>query len=189
VQVPDFRFLGELRGRFALFESEDGLVLFYPRAARERILYERWLGTAARAAESQGLLVPQVFEPGPREANLLLDHRDLFQKAGFELGDFGSGSIRLDSVPAFLSDEAPDRLLVETLADLEDGGRGTARFALEKLAAALARRAAVREAPQPGEACRLLEQLFQCELPYCAADGRPVLTEFSMSELERRFAK
>jgi DNA mismatch repair protein MutL len=35
---------------------------------------------------------------------------------------------------------------------------------------------------------RLLEILFRCDLPYCAPDGRPTLTEFSMRELERRFS-
>jgi DNA mismatch repair protein MutL len=56
------------------------------------------------------------------------------------------------------------------------------------LARHLARRAALAEAHRPQEAMKLLEVLFLCELPYCAPDGRPTLSEFSLRELERRFA-
>jgi len=41
--------------------------------------------------------------------------------------------------------------------------------------------------PKLSETRDLLANLFACELPYCAADGRPTLTEFGMRELERRF--
>ncbi len=220
--APRFRMIGELLGRYALMESEDGLVMLDPRAARERILYERWLaggaGGGATQAEpragpvrvhpgpararflskgwlaggeggvaTQALLVPVLLEPGPREADLLLRHRDLFQEAGFEIEDFGGGSVRVGSMPSFLHDEDPGGLLMEVVDELAEGGGASARFALEKLAAVLARRTARREAPRPAEAARLLDQLFACDLPYCAADGRPTLSEFSLSELEKRF--
>ena len=61
------------------------------------------------------------------------------------------------------------------------------RLAFDHLAKLLARRAALAESPRPQEALRVLEVLFRCELPYCAPDGRPTLSEFSLRELERRF--
>ncbi|BCX49091.1 DNA mismatch repair protein MutL [Haloferula helveola] len=187
--APSFRMIGELLGRYALLESEDGLVIFDPRAARERILYERWLGPvdASQSLETQTLLVPRVMEPGPREAELLLRHKEVFEEAGFELEDFGGGSIRIGSVPAFLGADHVEQLLLKVVEDLADGGTASSRFALESLAKVLARQAAIRENPGPTESRALLRQLFACELPYCAADGRPTLTEISLSELERRF--
>lgn len=187
--APRFRMIGELLGRFALMESEDGLVMMDPRAARERILYERWLAADTEGVATQPMLVPRVMEPGPREVDLLLRHRELFDAAGFEIEDFGGGSVRLGATPGFLDDEDPAALLLEVVDELAEGGAGSSRFAAEKVAAALARRAALRESPGPQEAPRLLEQLFACELPYCAADGRPTLSEFSLSELEKRFSR
>ena len=187
--APRFRMIGELLGRFALMESEDGLVMMDPRAARERILYERWLAADTEGVATQAMLVPRVMEPGPREVDLLLRHRELFDAAGFEIEDFGGGSVRLGATPAFLDDEDPAALLLEVVDELAEGGAGSSRFAAEKVAAALARRAALRESPGPQEAPRLLDQLFACELPYCAADGRPTLSEFSLSELEKRFSR
>lgn len=184
-----FRYLGSLHDRFALLESEDGLVLLDPRAARERILYERWLHDAAgRGVESQALLVPVLLEPGPRECELALRHRDEFARAGIELEDFGSGTLRIGSLPEFLHLADARSFLTGLIDELAVGQSPGARLAFEMLAKSLARRATLAESPRPQEAMRLLEILFRCDLPYCAPDGRPTLTEFSMRELERRFS-
>jgi len=188
-KAPPFRHLGNLLDRFAVLESEDGLVLLDPRAARERILYERWLHDAAgRGVESQALLVPVLLEPGPRECDLALRHHDEFARAGIELEDFGSGTLRVGSLPEFLRPADARAFLTGLIDDLAAGQSPGARLAFEGVARVLARRATLVEAPRPQEAMRLLEILFRCDLPYCAPDGRPTLTEFSLRELERRFA-
>ncbi|MCW1921638.1 DNA mismatch repair endonuclease MutL [Luteolibacter arcticus] len=184
-----FRYVGTLHERFALLESEDGLVLLDPRAARERILYERWLHDAdGRGVESQTLLVPVLLEPGPRECELAIRHRDEFAKAGIELEDFGSGTLRVGSLPDFLKLADVRSFLTGLMDELAGGQLPGSRVAFDHLAKLLARRAALAESPRPQEALRLLEVLFRCDLPYCAPDGRPTLSEFSMRELERRFS-
>jgi DNA mismatch repair protein MutL len=191
--VPDarktlpFRHVGTLHDRFAILESADGLVLLDPRAARERILYERWL-QAEGSALSQGLIVPVLLEPGPRECDLALRHREEFARAGIELEAFGSGTLRVGSLPDFLRVADVRVFLTGLIDDLASGQIPGARLGFEALVRQLARRAALAESPRPQEAMRLLEILFECELPYCAPDGRPTLTEYSMRDLERRFA-
>jgi DNA mismatch repair protein MutL len=189
VKAPAFRYVGTLHERFAILESEDGLVLLDPRAARERILYERWLHDAdGRGVESQTLLVPVLLEPGPRECELALRHRDEFAKAGIELEDFGSGTLRVGSLPEFLKLADVRSFLAGLIDELAGGQLPGSRVAFDHLAKLLARRAALAESPRPHEAMRLLDVLFRCELPYCAPDGRPTLSEFSLRELERRFS-
>lgn len=183
---PVFRMIGTLHGRFALMESDDGLVVLDPRAARERILYERWLAAAGEGVSSQTLLVPVVTDPGPRERDLLLRNREVFHAAGFEIEDFGGGSVRIGAVPEFLDPEEAAKLVLEVVDELAEGASASAKFAVERLAKVLARRAAILERPRPEEAPKLLTELFKCDLPYCAADGRPTISEFSLSELERR---
>lgn len=188
-KTPPFRYIGTLHDRFALLESEDGLVLLDPRAARERILYERWLHDAdGRGVDSQTLLVPVLLEPGPRECELALRHRDEFAKAGIELEDFGSGTLRIGALPDFLNLADARAFLTGLIDELAAGQLPGSRLAFDHLAKLLARRAALTESPRPHEALRVLEVLFRCDLPYCAPDGRPTLSEFSLRELERRFA-
>ncbi|MBK1827669.1 DNA mismatch repair endonuclease MutL [Haloferula rosea] len=180
-----FRLIGELHGRYALLESEDGLVLLDPRAARERILYERWLAIGG-VVESQALLVPLILEPGPREVETMLRHQAVFAEAGFELESFGGGALSVAAIPEFLDPGEIRALLLDVADELVEGAAARSRFALDRLAKSLARQAALLESPRPGEAMALLKQLFRCDLPYCGADGRPTMTEFSIRELEKR---
>ena len=186
-QSPPFRYIGSLKDRFAILESDDGLVLLDPRAARERILYERWLASTG-AVESQALLVPLLIEPGPRECELALRHREEFARAGIEIEDFGSGTLRVGSLPDFLKMADPRSFVTGLIDELAQGQAPGAHVAFDVLAKLLARRAAFSESPRPQEAMPLLRILFACELPYCAPDGRPTLSELSVKELERRFA-
>lgn len=185
--VPAFRALGLLHQRFVLLESEDGLVLFDPRAGRERIFYEKLLAGREEGVDSQGLLVPELVELDPRDHELLVRERDALAASGVELEPFGGNTVQVRSLPACLGVVDPrafiSALIDELLHEAVPGGR----FARERLAKLLARRAATGLPVRMIETPPLLEALFACELPYCAPDGRPTLTEFSIRELERRF--
>ncbi len=184
--APDFRIMGMLRNRFVVLESADGLVLFDPKAAKERIFYEALLGRR-EAAETQALLMPVLLEFDPRDLDLLLRERGALAEAGIELDSFGGNTVQVRTLPACLGVEDPRALLGGLLDELLHDPVSGARFASDRLARMLAKRAAALVVPRQAEAAALLTELFACELPYCAADGRPTLTEFGMRELERRF--
>jgi DNA mismatch repair protein MutL len=182
-----FRILGMLQQRFVVLESADGLVLFDPKAARERILYENLLRQRDAGVASQGLLVPVLLELDPRDLDLLLRERIALTDAGIEVEPFGGNTVQIRTLPACLGIENPRPFLGELLDELLHEPVSGARFAFERLAKVLAKRAANLVLPRLAEARPLLVELFSCDLPYCAADGRPTLTEFGMRELERRF--
>ncbi|MGL4399322.1 MAG: DNA mismatch repair endonuclease MutL [Luteolibacter sp.] len=186
-KTPEFRLFGMLHHRFVLMESDDGLVLFDPKAAWERIFYEKLLNHGDGVLETQGLLVPVLLELDPRDLDLVLRERMALQEAGIEVEAFGGNTLQVRSLPAFLSVDDPRPFLSGLMDELlHDSAPGT-RFAIERLARVLAKRASVLCVPRLAETQALLEKLFSCELPYCAADGRPTLTELSLRELERRF--
>jgi DNA mismatch repair protein MutL len=111
----------------------------------------------------------------------------VFAEAGIELEAFGGNTIQIRSLPAFLAIGDPRRFLGELLDEMLHAPVAGGRFAVERIARALACRAAMLVEPKLAETAPLLAELFTCELPYCAVDGRPTLTEFGMRELERRF--
>ncbi len=186
-KTPEFRQIGMLHQRFVLLESDDGLVMFDPKAAWERIFYEKLLNHGDGVLETQGLLVPVLLELDPRDLDLVLRERMALQEAGIEVEAFGGNTLHVRSLPAFLSVDDPRPFLGGLMDELlHDSAPGT-RFAIERLARVLSKRASALVVPRLAETRPLLEKLFLCELPYCAADGRPTLTEFSMKELERRF--
>ncbi len=186
-KTPEFRQIGMLHQRFVLLESDDGLVLFDPKAAWERIFYEKLLNHGDGVLETQGLLVPVLLELDPRDLDLVLRERMALQEAGIEVESFGGNTLQVRSLPTFLAVDDPRPFLGGLMDELlHDSAPGT-KFAIERLARVLAKRASVLVTPRLEETRPLLEQLFLCELPYCAADGRPTLTEFSLKELDRRF--
>ncbi len=187
--IPDFRLIGLLHGRFVLLESGDGLVLFDPPAAYDRIFYEALLRGKDGGLEIQGLLIPVLLELDPRDLDLVLREREALEKAGVEIESFGGNTLRLLGLPACLPVENPQAFMGALMDELLHGAASSSvrRFAFERLAKLLARQAASGVKPRLAEVPALLADLFRCELPYCTSDGRPTLTEFSMKELERRF--
>ena len=185
--APDFRVLGMLHHRFVLLESEDGLVIFDPKAAWERIYYEKLSNPKNGVLETQGLLVPVLLELDPRDLDLVLRERMALQEAGIEVAAFGGNTLQIHCLPACLPVPDPRPFLGALMDELLHDSSPGARFAMDRLAKVLAKRASAGITPRLSETVQLLEDLFACELPYCASDGRPTLTEFGMRELDRRF--
>jgi len=186
------RFLGQLAGRYLLFEEQESLMIVEIRAARERIFYERFLVRLGEGElESQRLLLPEILEMSPADLAWIDAHRSILQVAGLVAESFGQGSLKVDALPADVSDlpvmEIVVRLVDElrTLADaptLDAGGR-------EVLAASVSRLAAVgARLPEGEHAARiLLRDLLACTLPYATPKGRPTMSQLSPGELARRF--
>ncbi len=186
-KTPRFRVLGMVHQRYVVMESDDGMVLFDPKAARERIYYEALKTGASDAVAAQGLLVPVLLELDPRDVDLLLRDQETLHASGIEIESFGGNTIQIRSLPACLDIEDARPFLGELLEELLHDSTSAARFAEERLFKLLAGKAAKLVQPRLSEVQSLLDELFGCELPYCAADGRPTLSELSMRELDRRF--
>lgn len=187
IATPAFRIIGLLHHRYVLMESDDGLVLFDPRAGRERIFYERLLGDREGVVESQGLLVPELLDLDPRDHEMIIRERESLAAAGVEVESFGGNTLQVRSLPACLGLADPKPMIAALIDELLHESVPGRRFAFERLAKLLAKRAAAGLPVRLAETSSLLGELFVCELPYCAPDGRPTLIEYSLRELDRRF--
>jgi len=186
-RAPDFRIIGMLQERYVIMESADGLVLFDPKAARERIIFEKIFKERKDGMETQSLLVPLLFELDPRDLDVLLRERMALLEAGIEVEAFGGNTLQVRSLPACVSMGDPHGFLDDLLEELLHGPTAAGRFAFDRIAKAVAMKAAQRVTPRLAEAAALLEELFHCDLPYCGADGRPSLTEYNRKDIDRRF--
>jgi DNA mismatch repair protein MutL len=186
-RAAQFRLIGLLAQRWILLETAEGLVLFDPKAAKERILYERLLARQTDSPAVQQLLVPVLLELDPRDHDLLLREAAALAAAGLEVEPFGGNTLQIRSLPASLRVEDPRAFVSAILDELLHESAPGPRFACERVARALAKRAAVATVPRLGEAESLLATLLACDLPYCAPDGRPTLSEIGLREIEKRF--
>ena len=97
-----FSYLGTLRQQFALFETPEGLVLMHPKAARERIIFERLRARREAPMPSQQLLDPVVLDLDPRDFAVIRQFAPHFDQAGMVVTPFGQNTIRIESIPALL---------------------------------------------------------------------------------------
>ena len=186
-KAPQFQLIGMLQDRYVMFESDAGLVLFDPKAARERIIFEQLIKGRKDGLETQHLLIPVLVEMDPRDLDVILREKMALLEAGLEVEAFGGNTLQLRTIPAFLQLDDPKLFLNEILEETLHGPSSAGKFAFDRLAKIIANQAGKRVVPRLIEALELLDELFECDLPYCAADGRPTLTEYNRKDIDRRF--
>ena len=189
--LPNFRHIGTLHGQYAIFENKEGMVLMSPRAARERIIFERLQESNKRPLVSQRLLVPELLELDTRDMGVAMEVKSQLEQAGFQLSPFGRNTLRVEAVPALLplrkvSDFVQELLRVFTSGEVR---LTRARSPFEPFARQLAKQYAQQEdvAAYLQNPLPLLAALLECEIPYCSPGGKSTLLPFPMAELNRRF--
>ncbi len=187
------RIVGQLGGNYVVLETDDGYVLMEPRAAHERVLYEKFMAAAHRhAVPKQGLLAPETIDLLPSDAQIVRDQLDVLKELGFGISEFGGDTFLVDSLPVFVQNEPAETLLVEIVRELEKAGkkRGARELVQQQIAQA-ACQTAVRTKDQLSDAAieRLVSDLAKTEMPYTSPRGRPTLIYTSFSELDRKFSR
>ena len=188
---PD-QVLGIYDRSYILCSGRDGLIVVDQHAAHERIMFEAIVADYERDSSSaQTLLLPAVLELTHAQFGLLLRHRKIFERLGFEFEPAGGTSVMLSAVPVRLgSKRAPEELVPDMLEQLLDDSGG--KLPVEgEYAARAACHAAVRAHDEltPDEARELLRQLRQCKQGRLCPHGRPTMISVTRRELEKRFLR
>ena len=193
VAPHQFRILGILNKLYVLMENAEGLVLVDQHAAHERILFEE----LRRRMEEQGvpsqrLLLPQVIEMAPRDAEWIERNLPTLQKMGLGVEGFGRHTFKLESLPPFLSAADPARLLQDVIDSLKSASNSSSplRLGEEMIAKTVCRHAVkANDLLRDPEVEKLILDLLACELPYCCPHGRPTMIQISLGELEKKFGR
>ncbi|MFP4358328.1 MAG: DNA mismatch repair endonuclease MutL [Puniceicoccaceae bacterium] len=188
-----WRWIGPLGPSTLLFRSPRGLVVFHPRAASERILYEQFLAETERGGiPTQTLLIPQTFEWDPVPAQCLEENREIFADHGFEVESFGKNFFRVSGVPAWFEPGQAETFLRDAVSLIREGvlrPRNAGPFR-ERMAALAARTAHRRDRRlSEDEALRLVRRLLRTSVPHSCPAGKPTFLEFEDGDLEKRFGR
>ncbi len=188
-----YRLVGQLGGTYAVLETEDGYVLMEPRAAHERVLFERYLQAVRdHSVLKQGLLEPEMVELLPSDAQAVRQHLDTLVEFGFGVAEFGGDMFILDALPVLVQEQPVEALLIEIARALETGGkgRGAREMAYERIALAACQGVVrAKETLSRQEIEKLVDDLAKTEMPYTSPHGRPTLIFTSFSELDRKFSR
>ena len=186
----DLEVIGVVENTYLIAKMDDGLVLIDQHAAHERILYERIL-KGVNGMVSQKLLLPLTLELSKADCRFVIQNTELFEKAGFTIEHFGGDTVKIEAIPAALSQENAGGVFRDLLSKVkEEGAWGGGKVDTPAIARA-ACKAAVKAHDEltPSECKILLRQMGECELPYCCPHGRPTIIHLSLQEIERRFGR
>jgi DNA mismatch repair protein MutL len=187
------RTVGQLGGHYIVLETRDGFALMEPRAAHERVLYEKCMAAyASGSIDQQQLLAPETIELTPADAERVRQAIPLLHELGFSINAFGSDAFLIDALPIWVQNQPIEPLLYETARALAEGGRSqAAREGRAEIIMQTACAGAVRASDSLTEKAieKLITDLAQTEMPYTSPRGRPTLIFTSYSELERSFQK
>ena len=192
----------QIHETYILAQTRDGLVIVDQHAAHERLVYERL--KAERAADGiarQGLLIPDVVEMSPEEADRLVAAAPELDRLGLSIEAFGPGAILVREIPAALIGASVRDLvtdILDTLAssgDEEGGAAATEGGPLgRRLDAVLSRmschgsiRAGRRLRPEEMNA--LLREMEATPNSGQCNHGRPTSIELKLSDIERLFGR
>ncbi|WP_338850511.1 DNA mismatch repair endonuclease MutL [Clostridium perfringens] len=191
-KFPKLRVIGQFNKTYILAEYDSTLYLIDQHAAHEKILFEKYSSDIAKKkVEIQPLMIPLVVTL-PTEDYLYYDeNKEIFEKAGFKISDFGDNSIRIEEVPYFLDKLNPTELITSMVNNLKKMGTGeTVEVKYNKIAS-MSCRAAVKanDVLSILEMENLIKDLRYINDPFHCPHGRPTIIKFTSYELDKKFKR
>ena len=183
------RLIGEVFDTYILAQMGDSIFVIDKHAAHERILYNQLCRDPH--AEAQQLLAPTAVSLSKEEATVLLEHRDDLAESGFELDDFGDGTVLVRAVPMMLSDREIPSMRQEIAGGFLSGKNSVYVERREWIYHSVACRAAIKAGDKSSraEAEALARQVLEDDsIRYCP-HGRPVCIEWTRQEWEKKFGR
>jgi DNA mismatch repair protein MutL len=184
--------IAQLHGVYILAQAADGMVLVDMHAAHERIMYEGMKKLLAGETSQQQLLMPEVLNVTPAQADMAEEHSQEFLALGFGVTRLGPDQLALRAVPTLLARRDPAGIVRDVLSDLlESGHSRRVEESINHLLATMACHAAVRAQRSLSlpEMNALLREMEGTERADQCNHGRPTWVRLSMGELDRLFLR
>ncbi len=192
INKPSERQLFQIQNRFILSPIKSGFMLINQQAAHERILYERFLqALQTHSGVSQQSLFPQSVTLNSGDFELLKELLNDIRALGFDIREFGKNTVVVEGIPADLGNVSENEILEQLLEGFKNNQAILKLDKRDSLARSLARNAATKAGIKMSleEMNLLIDQLFACQMPNLALNGKLVISTFTLNELLERFDK
>jgi DNA mismatch repair protein MutL len=184
----------QLHETYVVAQTQDGIVIVDQHAAHERLVYERMKRERAqRGVARQALLIPEVVELGPEDADRVTSEAEALAELGLVVEAFGPGAVLVREVPAALGAGATAAILRDVADALAEDG--IARAPLEERLDAITSRVSCHGSIRAGRRLRpdemnaLLREMEATPLSGQCNHGRPTYVELKLADIERLFGR
>jgi len=193
-QLPPLGYaIAQLHGVYILAQNEQGLIVVDMHAAHERITYEQLKASYnSHSITRQPLLIPQTVHVSEREARLVEEHAEEWQRMGLNLQRFSADTIVIREIPALLGRADAEQLVRDSLAEwLLFGTSRLVEQQIYQLLSSVACHGSVRANRKLSidEMNALLRSMEQTERSDQCNHGRPTWFQLSMQELDKMFLR
>ena len=187
-----YEILGQIFKTYWLIGFEDKLFIMDQHACHEKVKYERLLKSLSdKDIHTQSVNPPVIIDLTQKEEAIVKEYIDNFTSLGFEIEDFGLGSVAIRGIPMDLYGCDEMQFFREVLDELmENPAKGNYDVVLNKLAS-MACKAAVKGNTQMNEeqVRALLDELLTLDNPYNCPHGRPTIISMSKYEIDKKFKR
>ena len=189
---PELEYFGQMHGTYLFAQGNGGLYIIDQHAAQERVKYEEYRESIGDVDGSQQqLLVPYIFEFPTDDLIRLQQRKHLLEEVGVYLEEYGANQLILREHPIWMKEEEIEAGIYEMCDML----LLTKEVSIKKYRAELAIMMSCKRSIKANHtlddysARDLIYQLSQCDNPYNCPHGRPVLVNFTKSDMEKMFRR
>ena len=178
---------------YIVAQTRDGVVIVDQHAAHERLVYERMkVELAAGGVARQALLLPEVVDLDPAEAERVADKAGELADLGLIIEAFGPGAILVRETPALLGETDVGGLIRDIADDLAENGAALALAErLQAVCGTMACHGSVRAGRRlsAAEMNALLRQMEATPHSGQCNHGRPTYVELKLADIVRLFGR
>jgi DNA mismatch repair protein MutL len=186
--------LAQIANSYIVCESDQGVIFIDQHAAHERVMYQKIKkAKLTDNANKQNLLLPIQIQLSVSQADILKNSVEILNSIGFDISDFGSNTVVVNSIPAKFSQNDIDDLVLGLLEDLSTGVDFSK---LEEIEDIVINYAACRGAIKFGQKLNmpemeaLISEMNEIKhLQYSCPHGRPTTVTITFDELEKEFKR
>lgn len=188
------RIVGQIFETYVLCQSGDSFWMIDQHAAHERARFERLKEDYySKQRMSQMLLSPIIVKLDYGETQTVLSNLDEYTKFGFDIEDFGSGSLIVNATPIIAGDKEITDLILEIADALENRGRYSVADFEERLLDMIACKYAIKanhklNGAEMQEVADIVLRLEEKGVTTCP-HGRPIRIELTKTEIEKMFKR
>lgn len=189
-KAVDIRYIGEAFKTYIFAEFDGKLIIIDKHAAHERMLFNKLKKENGKNG-SQMLLSPISVTLSKEEYTAILENIDTVRESGFEIDDFGEGTVIVRACPLNLEKENIVSLITEIAGYLLKNQRDILPEKLDWIYHSIACRAAIKAGNDNSdyELMRFVKKLLtDKDVRYCP-HGRPVIVEMTKYELDKQFGR
>lgn len=181
--------IGQFKNTYILVENDDDLEIIDQHIAQERYIYEKLKNEKEIA--SQLLIISDVLDVEPNEAEMLENAREHLKKFGYQIEKISDTQIIFKKIPQILSAVKPTDILSELLKNLKDSPENDLDSIEEKILITTACKASVKagEKLTLWQMEEIVKKLRKTKNPYTCPHGRPISRFLPLKEIASFFAR